>query len=154
MNTEAKGRFTFRFAAACFALSAVFELVNLQDATILFGHILGTVPTAAYHVIYAALFAWLAVGLWKGTRSGYYALLVTTIFYTVDRLQAVIMSNALVDFLRQQVAEYPQVSLMVSVDDLAQIITMTTLAILVCWWGFVAYAYCRRDYFGIPRSAR
>src|SRR6266566_6981114 len=154
MTTGVKGRFTFRFAAVCFALSALFELLNLQDQALLFGHIVGGIPAVFYHIVYAVLFAWLAMGLWNGTRSGYYALFVASIIYTVDRLQIVMVGDTLAMSLRQQVAQYPEVLQIITVDDLARMMTMTTLVLLICWWGFVGYAYYRRDYFGISRTPR
>ncbi len=149
MTTGVKGRFTFRFAAVCFALSAVFELLNLQDEALLFGHIVGGAPAAVYHVAYAALFTWLVIGLWNGTRAGYHALLIATVVYTVDRLQALLVGDTLATSLRQQVVQHPEVLQVVSVDDLVRVVTMTMLAMLLGWWGFAGYAYYRRDYFGV-----
>ncbi len=149
MTTKVKGRFTFRFAAVCFALSAVFELLNLQDEAILFGHIFGGLPAAVYHIAYAALFSWVTIGLWNGSRSGYYTLLVTSIVYTLDRLQAVFVGDTLAQSLRQQVATHPEILQVISADDLVRTAILTTFVLLLCWWGFVGYAYYRRDYFGI-----
>jgi hypothetical protein len=152
MTTTVKGRFTFRFAAACFGVSAAFELLNLRDEAVLFGHILAGAPAAIYHIAYAALFAWLMVGLWNASRSGYYTLVATSIIYTVDRLQLLFAGDTLAAMLRQQAAQHPEMLQIISVEDLLGVLTVTVLAILLCWWGFVGYAYYRRDYFGI-RSA-
>lgn len=150
-----KGRFTFRFAAVCFGFSALFELFSLQDEALLFGHSVGGAGAVTYHLIYAALFAYLMAGLWEGARSGYYMLLATSAIYTVDRLQSVFVGDALAVLLRQQIAEHPQILQVISADDLVRTVTLTTFAMLAGWWGFVIYAYFRRDYFGINnKSAR
>ncbi|TAK91717.1 MAG: hypothetical protein EPO06_03165 [Burkholderiaceae bacterium] len=152
MTTRVKGRFTFRFAAVCFALSAVFELPSLQDEAVLFDHIVGGLPALAYHLVYAVLFTVLAHGLWYARRSGYYALWVASVIYTVDRLQMLFVGNALARSLDQQIAEHPEVLQIISAADLLQILTATTLAFLIGWWGFVGYAWYRRNYFGIGIS--
>lgn len=150
-----KGRFTFRFAAFCFGLSAVWELINLQDEALLFGHAFAGVVAAIYHLIYAALFGWLLVGMWQGRRSGYYALVATTIVYTVDRLQGLFVGNVLETLLREQLAGNAELTNIISVEEIMRTVTLTTLAMILCWWGFVAYAYYRREYFGIrPASDR
>lgn len=149
MTNAPKGRFTFRFAAVCFGLSAAWELLVLQGEVLLFGEIVGGTGATAYHVVYAALFAWLAVGLWTGSRSGYYTLLATTLLYTMDRLQVLFVGDALTDIIRQQLAGHEDLLTAVGVDYFVQVLTVTIIAIVLCWWGFVGYATYRRDYFGI-----
>ncbi len=151
MTVGVKGRFTFRFSAACFALSAVFELLSLQEDVFLLGNIVGGIGAAIYHIIYAALFGWLTIGLWRATPSGYYSLLATSAIYTLDRAQVLLVGDALGTSLRQQVAEHPEVLQVTSVEDLVRVVSLTMLAMVTCWWGFVAYAYYRREYFGIHR---
>jgi hypothetical protein len=154
MTHVSKGRATFRFAAVCFGLSAIWELLALQGEALLFGKIVGGSGAVVYHVVYAALFAWLALGLWTGSRSGYYILLATTILYTVDRLQLLFVGDILAAQIRQQLAGHEELLQLVSMDYLLQVLTVTVLAIVLCWWGFVGYAYYRRDYFGISREPR
>jgi len=154
MTDVPKGRFTFRFAAVCFGLSAAWELLSLQGEALLFGRVVGGTGAVAYHVVYTALFAWLAFGLWSGKRSGYYILLVTTILYTVDRLQLLFVGDTLAAQIRQQLAGHEDLLQLVSVDYLLQVLTVTVLTIVLCWWGFVGYAHFRRDYFGISKEPR
>jgi hypothetical protein len=149
MTDVPKGRFTFRFAAVCFGLSAAWELLSLQDAVPLFGQVVGGTGAAVYHVVYTALFAGLAIGLWAGSRSGYYVLLTTAILYTVDRLQLLFVGDTLATQIRQQLARSEELLQLVSVDYLLQVMTIAIIVIVLCWWGFVGYAYYRRDYFGI-----
>ena len=170
MTDKPKGQFTFRFAAVCFGLSAVGELFSLGDSVPLLGVIVGGVGAAAYHALYTALFAWLALGLWTGRHSGYYVLLATTMVYTVDRLQLLFVGNALETLVRQQLAGMEQelsealnrlgqngqglppvkdILALVNVSEIVQTLTVAVFAFLLCWWGFVAWAYYRRSYFGI-----
>jgi hypothetical protein len=149
-----KGRFTFRFAAVCFGLSAVWELLDLSGEVFLAGRFVGGTGAAVYHVVYAALFAWLMIGLWAGRRSGYYTLMVTTVFVTVDRLQVLFIGNALEKIIRQQMAGNEDLLAAVSMGDLIQVLTLTTVVIVLCWWGFAGYAYFRCEYFGIHRKPR
>ena len=152
MAEKTKGRFTFRFAAVCFALSAVFELLNLQEEAILFGQIVSGLPVAVYHLVYVTLFAVLTHGLWTGSRLGYRALWIASVIYTMDRLQMLFVGDALADSLRRQLAAYPEVLQMTSMGELMHLLTLTTLAFLIGWWAFVGYAWYRRAYFGIGRT--
>lgn len=148
MTTEPKGRVTFRISAALFALAVVSELLGLKNEVPLFGVLVEGAAGVAYHVVYAALFALLAFGLWVGHRVGYYTLFLTTVIYTVDRIQVVLAPEALVAMLNR----YPaggEVLRIVGRDSLMQGMTIMAVTVVVCWWGFAVYAYYRRSYFGI-----
>lgn len=151
MADAPKGRFTFRFAAVCFALSAVWELVSLYDEVPLFGHIVGGTGATAYHVVYTALFAGLAIGLWAGRRFGYYLLFVTSVLYTVDRLQ-LFVGDTLMAQIRHALGGDEQLLQQVGADYLLRVLALTIFLFVLCWWGFVGYAYYRRDYFGISKQ--
>lgn len=179
MADAPKGRFTFRFAAVCFGLSAALEAWGLPGQVTLFGRVVGGAGAIIYHAVYVALFAWLAYALWVGVRSGYYVLLGTAVLYTVDRLQLLFVGDALPQLVRQQVVQseaqlqqaLEQLRPMFAANELAfvreqivqnqallqtavqQLLTVAILFILLCWWGFVGYAWYRRDYFGINRKA-
>lgn len=156
MTNVPKGRFTFRFAAVCFGLSALWEALSLQGDVPLFGQMVGGAGVAVYHAVYVALFAWLTFGLWTGHRSGYYALFATSVVYTLDRLQLLFVGDMLAAQIRQQLggneALLQQVGM--GVDYLLWVLTVTIITIVLCWWGFVGYAYFRRDYFGIGRKTQ
>lgn len=149
MTEAPKGRFTFRFAAVCFGLSAAAELLSLGDPALLFGAEVGGMGAAVYHLVYAVLFAWLAGGLWGGWRSAYYTLIATTVFYTVDRVQLVVFRDALEASIRQLFTGHEEILAAVNMGDLLQILNLMIAVFVLCWWGFVAYAHFRRAYFGI-----
>jgi len=153
VSTSPKGRVTFRIAAVLSAISAVWELLTLQVEALLFGAVIGGAAAAAYHVFYALLFGWLALGLWRGTRAGYYTVIVAAVIYTADRLQAVVARDALATFVRGQFAGREDLLQTIGMDFLLQSITLMTLVVVACWWGFVGYAYYRRQYFGFTGPA-
>jgi len=146
---QSKGRFTFRFTAVCFGISAVGELLGLNDNTVLFGATVGGAGAFVYHLTYTVLFAWLTVGLWSGRQSGYYALLATTLFYTIDRLQLLLVGDSLNLMLRNEMAGAEGLIPATDITYLLEIFRISIVAFILCWWGFVAYAYIRRGYFGI-----
>lgn len=148
MTNVPKGRFTFRFAAVCFALSAVWELLTLGTDAVPFGRNISGTGAAIYHLVYGALFAWVAFGLWKGSRSGFYVLLATAVLYTADLL-VLLASDRLAMLIREQFAGNEDLFQLVSLEYMVQVMTLMTVVIVLCWWGFVGYAYYRRDYFGI-----
>jgi hypothetical protein len=140
---------TFRIAAVLSAVSAAWELLTLQSEALLFGAVIGGTAVAAYHVFFALLFGWLALGLWRATPSGYYTLIVAAVIYTVDRLQALVTRDALATFIRGQLAGHEDLLQTIGMDSLLQAVTLMTAVAVACWWGFVAYAYFRRRYFGV-----
>lgn len=142
-----KGRFTFRTAAVLFLLSAMVELAGLGAAVPWFGMLLGGLGAAAYHLVYAVLFALLAVGLWTGRRYGYHAVFVTTALYTVDRVQLVVWRDALGDYLRAQLMGHEDLLAALGLDYLLQVLTLMTAVMVACWWGFAVFTYLRRAYF-------
>lgn len=149
MTDAVKGRATFRFTAACFGLSAVSELFGLHDSTVLFGTVVGGAGALIYHLVYVVLFAWLTVGLWKGTRSGYYVLIAATVFYTLDRLQLLLVGDALKLTIRQMLVGHEDLLSPASVDYVVHVLSLSVIVFILCWWAFVVYAYFRRSYFGI-----
>lgn len=152
MTNVPKGRFTFRFAAVGFGLSALWEIVSLQGDVPLFGQMVGGAGAVIYHALYVALFAWLAFGLWTGHRSGYYALFAASAVYTLDRLQLLFVGDVLTMQIRRQLAGNEALLQQAGIDYLVEVLTLTIVTIVICWWGFVGYAYFRRDYFGIDRK--
>jgi len=144
-----KGRFTFRFASVCFGISAVGEAFGLQDNTVMFGATVGGAGAFAYHLTYIILFAWLTVGLWRGSRSGLFALLATTIYYTIDRLQLILVGDSLNILLRNEMAGAEGLLPAADINYLVEILRISIIAFVLSWWGFVVYAYIRRSYFGI-----
>lgn len=144
-----KGQFTFRTAAVLFILSALFELLSAGSETLLFGAIRGGVIAGIYHLVYVALFAALGVGLWSGKSWGYPLVFTTTAVYTLDKLQFVLSQNALETLIRNQLAGYESALQAQGIDTtlIMQAVVLTSVVVVLCWWGFALYTYLRRDYF-------
>ena len=147
MDNQNKGRFTFRTAAVLFMLSALLELLGIDADVPLFGALVGGPGAAVYHVAYAALFALLGAGLWTGRRYGYYAVFVATAVYSIDRVQLVLWRDALGAYLRTLFAGNEELLAALGLDYLLQVVTLMTVVVVACWWGFAAYTYLRRGYF-------
>jgi hypothetical protein len=154
MADETKGRVTFRIAAVLFALSALFELLVVLSPVPLFGVVAGGAVAVVYHLVYIALFALLAAGLWGGRRYGYYAVYAVTALYTVDRVQLVGARATLAELVRAQLVGQEELLRAVGMDYVMQVLTVLILVMVACWWGFAAYVYFRRAYFGIAAATR
>ena len=101
-STMKRGGFTFRTAAVFFVLSAFVDVIFIDSRIPLLGNIYGGVVAVTYHLIYAVLFLMLGVGLWNAKPWGYTALLVTTLVYTVDAVQAFFSRGAVeADLIKQ-----------------------------------------------------
>lgn len=150
MGTDKKrGQFTFRTTAALFVLSAVFELFSISSETLLFGEIRSGAVAGIYHLVYAALFMALGVGLWSGKRWGYALVFFTTTIYTLDNLQFLLNRQAYETFLINQMGGYESALQSQGIDLvlIMQTIVLVNLIVILCWWGFALYTYWRRDYF-------
>jgi hypothetical protein len=150
-----KGRFTFRAAAVLFVVSAAFELFSITSEVPLFGVIIGGTGVGIYHLVYAALFLALGVGLWSATQWGYFLVFVTVSIYTIDKLQFILSRQAMESFISKQIGIYESELLSQGIDKamISQAVVLMTVLVILCWWGFALYAYIRRDYFQPAKDA-
>ena len=149
MTTERKkGHFTFRTAGVLFLISAVWELLSISSEVPLFGEIRGGAGAVVYHVVYAALFLALGIGLWSATKWGYLLAFVTTTVYTLDKLQFLLSRQAMESYAVQMQAALE--SQMPGIDRafVSQVLMLVLILFMLCWWGFALYTWWRRDYFG------
>ena len=142
-----KGHFTFRTAAAFFALSALLELAGTTLPVPLFGEFRGGAVAAVYHLIYALLFLILAVGLWTAKPWGYHAIFIGGVLYTLDKLQFLMSGNVTQDFVNMLFRGQEQLLQAVGRDMVMLSLTLVVIAFVLGWWGFAYYAYLRRSYF-------
>ncbi len=147
MSLQKKGTFTFRTAAVFFLLSAVLEVFSLSAEAPLFGAVRGGVWAVGYHLIYVVLFVVMGIGLWNAKPWGYRAVLASTIYYTLDKVQLLLSPELMETFFVQQLADYEDIFLTVDKASLLQMLTLVSVVFLICWWGFAWYTHVRRDYF-------
>jgi hypothetical protein len=137
-NGRPKGYFTIRLAGFFFLLSALLELASVTSQAALLGAMRGGGVGVAYHVVYAAVFGAMGIGLWWAETWGPSAILAGTVLYSADKL---------VYLLGDPTLGY-EALLSVLDPELVRTATITaTLTAVGCWWGFVGYVYMRRDYF-------
>mgnify|MGYP001571757649 CR=1 FL=1 len=142
-----KGYFTFRTAAALFALSALFEIVGMTQPVPLFGAFRGGTAALAYHLVYALLFLALAVGLWTAKPWGYQTLLIGGVLYSLDKLQFLMIGNVTQEFVNMIFRGQEQLLQSVGRDVVTLSLTLVVISFVLGWWGFAYYAYLRRSYF-------
>lgn len=150
MTTERKkGHFTFRTAAVLLMASAVLELFTITSEVPLFGEIRGGISAGIYHLVYAALFLVLGIGLWSARKWGYTLVFVTTVIYTLDKLQLVLGHQALEAYVRTQMTGLESQLQSQGIDEalITQAIVLMAIVVVLCWWGFALYTWWRRDYF-------
>ncbi|MHB1142790.1 MAG: hypothetical protein ACYC1T_13675 [Sulfuricaulis sp.] len=148
MTTDGKkGHFTFRTAAVLFVISAAWELLSMSSEVALFGEIRGGGGAVVYHIVYAALFLALGIGLWSATKWGYLLVFVTTAVYTLDKLQFLLSRQTMDSYaIQMQAALEPQ---MPGIDRvfILQVLMLVLILFMLCWWAFALYTWWRRDYF-------
>lgn len=132
------------FTAVCCVVSGIFELINLSDAVPLFGAMRSGAPAIAYHLLYAALFFAMGVGMWGGWRWGLRVILGTVALYTLEKgiylMDSQLLSAQAADLTRKYQG-------LVSKSTVMESIKLTTYFSLTCWWAFGAYVFFRREYF-------
>ena len=138
-----KGRFTIRFAAALFVLSALFELFSITTEVPWFGVLRGGAPIVAYHLIWTTLFLAMGVGLWAGTRWGYWTVIGATVLYTLDKARYLLDRQGRAAEILYQLQNYPDVIDVLDMNVLLRLSTLMTIVFVLCWWGFAGYIHVR-----------
>ncbi len=144
---RSRGRFTFRTAAAFFALSALLELAGATIPVPLFGEFRGGIAALGYHTIYVLLFLALAVGVWTARPWGYHAIFIGGLLYTLDKLQFLMSGNITQEFVNTVFRGQEELLRTVGPDMVMLSLTLVVIAFVLGWWGFAYYAYLRRSYF-------
>lgn len=144
-----KGRTTFRIAAVLFVLSAALELLGAGTPVPLAGGIRSGGVAVGYHLIYIGLYAALGIGLWRAAAWGYRLVFITTAVYTLDKIQFVLHRQVMIDSILRQLGGTVEIGQLIDPGMLAGITALAALLFAACWWGFAAYTYFRRAYFGI-----
>ncbi len=143
-----EGHFTFRTAAVCFFVSAIFELLAVGTPSPLFGELRGGAVSAIYHLAYVVLFVALGAGLWGARPWGYTLVFVVTALYTLDKLQLLLSDTAVNAVVAQMYAEIEVSMPGIGTAQVSQAFTLLLVFFVLGWWGFALYTRWRRDYFG------
>jgi hypothetical protein len=149
MQTNVKGRTTIRTAAICFLASAVLELLDLATPVPLLGGMRSGLAAVLYHLIFAAIFFGMGVGLWTGKPWGYGMLMAGTAAYSIDKAQMLLAPQTFYEFILQQFTSTStrEIFAVVPKELALQVMTAAYLVVVMCWWGFAFYIHRRRSYF-------
>jgi hypothetical protein len=152
-----KGAFTMSFAAACFLLSAVWEVSEIVSPVPLFGAMRGGVLAFFFHAMRIVVFAVMGVGLWKRPRWGYRAVMAGTAYYTLERLIYIVdgkARHAELDAALDTARQIPQLAggndllgRYFPTEMLLETMILMTVVLLGCWWGFAIWVHLRRAAF-------
>jgi len=147
MASTVKGQLTFRIAAVCFFISALFELMAITSGVPLFGATRSGFAGIIYHLAYVVLYAGIGFGLWFVKSWGYALVFVGTAFYTLDKAQYIVYRESILRELMRRLGGYREVLQMVDQQLILNALTVMAVVFAACWWGFAIYTYYRRDYF-------
>ena len=145
-----KGRTTLRMAGVMFIISAVLELFSVGSTGMLAGSMLSGVPAAAYHLVFAAMYLAVGIGLWGLKPWAYPVTLAAVALYTIDQLAFIADPASVEAWVEMQLGGMQGMAGLDELVDKGQIADMARLmamVILVCWWGFAAYVVHRRRLF-------
>ncbi|MFH1998082.1 MAG: hypothetical protein ABIK28_00310 [Planctomycetota bacterium] len=142
-----KGNFTIRSAGVLFILSGAFELFSITSEVPLFGALRSGIVANLYHLVFVVGFSAAGIGLYTGKHWGYPLILWGTLLYTFDRLLFLVDGSARDAYLMKQMSSYQEVSNLIDVNVLDQMLMLVALVSVACWWGFALYIYRKREYF-------
>ncbi len=147
VDSAPKGRFNIRTAGVLFVASAIFELIFVTNEIPLFGAVRGGAVAVLYNLVYATLFLAMGVGLLTGRHWGYRLVFAGTLYYTLDRFLYLLGRKTMEVHLMQQLQRYRDIFELIEKDSILQMMVLTTVLFVGCWWGFALYIYLRRGYF-------
>lgn len=148
-STPRKSNFTMRFAGFFFMVSALGELVSILSPIELFGDERTGFFAIIYHLLYVGIYSGMGVALWMAKSWGFQIILYGSMIYSVDRLLYLMYGTANASVL----SDYGQLMGAGGEELIAQATTLTVIATLAAWWGFVAYVYIKREYFQPPSAS-
>ncbi len=146
-QTKVRGHFTLRSAGALLILSAIFEAFSIVDPVPLFGDVRGGLVAISYHALFVTVFALMGFGLWRAEPWGVRAVLIGTVIYVLDHVLFVMDDAARSAAMTAQTRGYEQILGVIDLQSVDRMVTTVALVVMVCWIGFAAYVYLRRDYF-------
>ena len=136
-------RFTIRFTAAAYFLSAVMEILSPFSSVQLFGEPRGLAVSFLYHLIFTGLYLGMGLGLWTARSWGLRFVFWGTLLYTLDQSLSIVYGKA-VTLIPDEFSMLLNES---GKGMVSQMMAGTTLMTILFWWGFFAYLYIHRDYF-------
>ena len=102
-----------------------------------------------YNSFYVILFLCIGFGLIIGRKWGYQLLFVGTIVYSLDGL-AMLLNKSTRDAYLAASGLTSEMGSYLDMKMFDQGVFLSSLASILCWWGFAFYIYWRRDYFCGP----
>jgi hypothetical protein len=142
-----KGHFTLRTSALLFLVSGLVELFSLTSPVPLFGAVRGGAPAVIAHLLDAALFLGLGVGIWTRRGWGYRLVFVGTLFYSLEKVLYLADRRGREADLLRSLEGYQSFATYLDKEAILGLITLVTLLFVACAWGFAGYVRLRRDYF-------
>lgn len=148
-----KKNFTLQTTGALFIISAIYEVTQLAVKIPLFGAVRGGALAVIYHLLYVAVFGAMGIGLLSAKPWGYRAVLAGTTFYSLDKAIFLLDQQGREAYVSGILEQYSSVLNMfgtrkyLDVHMWMTMLTLETLVLLACWWGFALYVYFHRDAF-------
>jgi hypothetical protein len=149
-----KGAITLRLAGAFFLATAAYEVYSMTGAVPLAGAVRTGLIAVTYHLIFAAAYVAMGLGLLMLRPWGIPVLLAGTGLYTVDRLALLLDRAGILASIGQSSSELQGLILgtdglgsLIDSDTIVHATRMETVVLLACWWAFALYAVGKRRLF-------
>lgn len=140
-----KGTFTMVTAGALLALSSLVTLVSITSAVPLFGAMRSGAVALGHNLLFALVYGAMAYGLIARKPWGLEAVLVGTALYCLENMLLILDAGTRKAYLAASVTE--EVAQFIDVGMIGLVMQIIWATCVLCWLGFAAYVYLRRDYF-------
>jgi len=152
-----KGATTLRLAGAFFLITSAYEVYSMTGAVPLAGAVRTGLIAVTYHLIFAAAYVAMGLGLLMLRPWGMPVLLAGTGVYTIDRLALLLDRAGLLASIDKSNSELQGLILgtdglggLIDSDTIVHATRLETAVLLACWWGLAFYAVRKRRLFNPP----
>ena len=152
-----KGATTLRLAGAFFLITSAYEVYSMTGAVPLAGAVRTGLIAVTYHLIFAAAYVAMGLGLLMLRPWGMPVLLAGTGVYTIDRLALLLDRAGILASIDKSNSELQGLILgtdgmgsLIDSDTIVHATRLETAVLLACWWGLAFYAVRKRRLFNPP----
>ncbi len=137
--------FFFRSSGALFVVSGALELLSPTAPVPLLGALRGGPVAVAFHLLFAAAFLAIGVGLWRGAGWTVRGVLAGAVLYSADKILYLFDARARQAEVTRDLAAHPEVTQLVDLSVVDDGLRLVAAATLLGFWLFVLLVVRRRD---------
>lgn len=136
-------KFTTRFAAIFFLLSAIGEIMSINSGVHVFGSPQNGTQAVLYHLTYIIIYLGMGIGLFVRKPWAYWTLWTGTGIYSLDKIINLFVDQETATIM----SKYGDILGASGMDTIDLAMKAATLISLLCFWGFMGYVWYHRNFY-------